>query len=253
MVSAVRTRCHMSIQSCRLVRRGLPVQTRGHDIAPRSAVWVHGLSFGIGSCATDMVARRSLLVPAGSRTVAAHMDDLTRLLLDARDGDRSALHAVVMQTQTDVWRFCAHLVDPASADDLTQDVYVRLMRTIGNFRGDASARTWILTITRRTCIDEVRRRARWRLRVDNASAVPEEPDEDRAPSVAIAGELETLLHDVDIDRRAAFVLTQLIGLSYREAAATEGVPVGTIRSRVARARRQLIDAFAADQDLAHFG
>ena len=168
------------------------------------------------------------------------MDDLTRLAIAARDGDRVALAAFVRHSQAEVWRLCAHLVDRASADDLTQDVYVRALPALARFRGDASARTWLLSIAHRTCADALRRRVR-RRRADAIAPRPE-PSADRSGEVDVG----TLVAELDRDRRTAFVLTQLLGLSYAEAAEVCAVPVGTIRSRVARAREQLIAAHQAD-------
>lgn len=76
------------------------------------------------------------------------MDELTTLLQAATRGDRAALAAFVRRTQAEVWRFVAHLVDPASADDLTQEVFLRALAAAPRFRGEASARTWLLTIAR---------------------------------------------------------------------------------------------------------
>ncbi len=160
------------------------------------------------------------------------MDELTRLLLAAADGDRLALSAFIRRTQADVWRFCAHLVDPGAADDLTQEVYLRALRTIPRFRGDSTARTWLLSVARRVAADEIRSRQRRRRLPDPVERI--EPD--RAGAHAV----ESLVGELDPQRREAFVLTQLLGLSYAEAAAAAEVPVGTIRSRVARAREQLI-------------
>jgi RNA polymerase sigma-70 factor (ECF subfamily) len=138
----------------------------------------------------------------------------------------------VAGTQAEVWRLCRHLGGRAAADDLTQETYARALRSLPRFRGDASARTWLLLIARRTVADDVRRAVRARRRPQAApEAVP-----DHAGWVALDARLEEL----DDDRRAAFVLTQLLGLSYAEAAEVCGVPVGTIRSRVARAREQLL-------------
>jgi RNA polymerase sigma-70 factor, ECF subfamily len=160
------------------------------------------------------------------------MDELTRLLLAAADGDRLALSSFIRRTQADVWRFCAHLVDPQVADDLTQEVYLRAMRSVGGFRGDSTARTWLLTVARRTAADEIRRRQRRR-------RLPR-PVERHEPDHAGHHALRALVAALPDDRREAFVLTQVLGLSYTEAADVAGVPVGTIRSRVARAREQLI-------------
>lgn len=172
------------------------------------------------------------------------IDDVTRLALAARDGDRGAFATFVARSQADVWRLCAHLVDRQTADDLTQDTYLRAASSLRRFRGDASARTWLLAIARAACADEIRRRTRRRALQARLDARPS-----AAPGPSSAGtvELDLLLGALDPDRRAAFVLTQILGLSYHEAAAVCGCPVGTIRSRVARARADLIAALEQDE------
>jgi RNA polymerase sigma-70 factor (ECF subfamily) len=165
------------------------------------------------------------------------MDDLTRLALVAREGDRAALAGFVRRAQPDVWRLCRHLVSWRDADDLTQDVFVRAIGALRSFRGESSARTWLLAIARNACADHLRRTVRRRdaaRRIDGrARTLPD-------PSGSIA--LDELLHALDPDRRAAFVLTQLLGLSYEETAEVCRCPVGTIRSRVSRARADLVAA-----------
>ena len=138
------------------------------------------------------------------------------------------------RTQAEVWRLCRHLGGRAEADDLTQETYARALRSLPRFRGDASARTWLLLIARRTVADHVRRATRARGRPPVVAA----PVPDHAGAVV----LDDRLAELAGDRRAAFVLTQVLGLSYAEAAEVCDVPVGTIRSRVARAREQLLDA-----------
>ena len=81
---------------------------------------------------------------------------MTRLALQARRGDEAALTGFVQRTQADVWRLAAHLVDRASADDLTQETYLRAVPALGRYRADAPARTWLLAIARRACADELR-------------------------------------------------------------------------------------------------
>jgi RNA polymerase sigma-70 factor (ECF subfamily) len=150
--------------------------------------------------------------------------------------------AFVRTTQAEVWRFCASLVDIGAADDLTQETYLRAFRALPGFAGRSSVRTWLFGIARRTCADHlratVRRRALLRAVGDEATEVV---GEDPASSVG-AAELLRRLRPV---HREAFVLTQVLGLSYAEAADALGVPIGTIRSRVARARLELIDAVCA--------
>ncbi len=171
------------------------------------------------------------------------MDQLTRLVLDARDGDRLALASAIRATQPDVWRLAASLVGPNDADDVTQDVYVRMYRSLPRFRAEASARTWLFVIARRACIDHLRSRGRQR-----RHAVMTDPDEcdvaaESGPDTTVP--IDAMIRALSPERRDAFVLTQLLGLSYDDAAAVCEVPVGTIRSRVARAREQLVTALAA--------
>jgi RNA polymerase sigma-70 factor, ECF subfamily len=197
-------------------------------------------------CGAETPARHASCVshPCGGAAQVEAVDELTRLLLDAADGDRLALSSFVRQTQPDVWRFCAHLVDPGAADDLTQEVYLRAMRSVGRFRGDASARTWLFSVARNTAADEIRRRRRRRRLPDPA---PESVSDD---TEVVA--LRDLVDQLDPDRREAFVLTRVNGLSYAEAAAVCRVPIGTIRSRVARARADLVHRLA-DAEVAGAG
>jgi RNA polymerase sigma-70 factor (ECF subfamily) len=170
------------------------------------------------------------------------VDELTRLFLAARDGDRTALLHAIRASQADVWRLSAHLVGRDDADDVTQDAFVRAWKALPAFRGDSSARTWLLSITRRACADQVRRRVRRRRlasRLEHRAALPGAAT---AVDPTDAHAVSALVDELPDDQRAAFVLTQVIGCSYEEAAAVCGVPIGTIRSRVARARGHLVDA-----------
>ncbi len=163
-------------------------------------------------------------------------DELTAALLRARDGDRGALAEFIRASQPEVWRFCANLVDVDAADDLVQETYLRAMRGVAAFRGDASARTWLLVIARRACADEIRLRQRRRRIHDDRAPLPDHAAHD---DHAEAHALRALLDDLSPDRRAAFVLTQILRLPYAEAAEILEIPVGTIRSRVARTRDEL--------------
>jgi RNA polymerase sigma-70 factor (ECF subfamily) len=175
------------------------------------------------------------------------VDDLTRLARMAADGDRVALTAFVRRTQPDVWRFCARLGDRGSADDLTQEVYLRALPALERFRGDSSARTWLLQIARHVCADHVRAVTRRRALRDRVLASRTD-DAGTAADHAGAVAIDEVVLELEPDRRTAFVLTQLIGLSYRETAEVCGVPVGTIRSRVARARDDLLEAIAGRRE-----
>ena len=165
------------------------------------------------------------------------MDELTRSALEARSGDADALESLVASSYDRVWSLCAALVDSASADDLAQQVYERVLRALPGYRCESSATTWLLAIARRTCMDELRvrtRRRRTMRAVAGATRVGHEPDRSGAFAV------EDLMASLDPDRRAAVVLTQVLGLSYAEVAEICACPVGTVRSRVARGRAELL-------------
>lgn len=165
------------------------------------------------------------------------LDELTTTLLRARRGDSAAASDFVRATQADVWRLCAHLGSRADADDLTQETYARAFASLHRFAGRSAARTWLLSIARRVCADAVRAAVRGRA-VDrsglHSTAAPVDPAE--------AASVRAVLATLDAERREAFVLTQIVGLSYAEAADVCACPVGTIRSRVARARADLVEA-----------
>ncbi|WP_067496711.1 sigma-70 family RNA polymerase sigma factor [Actinoplanes sp. TFC3] len=173
-------------------------------------------------------------------------DPLTALALRARSGDGAAQAALVRGTQAEVWRFTAALVDPGAADDLTQETFLRAFRALPSFEARAGVRTWLLGIARRTCADHLRAVVR-RRKLDAALAAQVWTDRPQQPDPAHRLGAADLLGRLTEERRTAFVLTQVLGLSYAEAAEVEEVPVGTIRSRVARARDELVTAVTAAQ------
>jgi RNA polymerase sigma-70 factor, ECF subfamily len=168
-------------------------------------------------------------------------DDLTRIAVAAAAGEPLAQATLVRRTQADVWRLAAALAGRDAADDLTQETYLRALQALPAFEGRAGVRTWLLSIARRTCADHLRSTVRRRRLDERLRAAPQATQPDHAGLVDVLD----LLRRLDGPRRVAFVLTQVLGLSYLDAAVVEGVPVGTVRSRVARARTELVDAMSA--------
>ncbi len=174
-------------------------------------------------------------------------DLCTHLAIAARNGDLVALDNFIEALQRDVRRYVAHLADdPQSAEDLTQETFLRALTSLHRFQGRSSARTWLLAIARRTVVDDLRRRASrpriadrdWLIAADQTQPVNLPGFDD---GIALAELVDQLPHD----RREVFVLTQLAGVPYAEAAAHLGCPIGTVRSRVARARTTLADLLVA--------
>ncbi|MET9657225.1 sigma-70 family RNA polymerase sigma factor [Streptomyces sp. NPDC006510] len=167
----------------------------------------------------------------------------TLLALAARDGDPVKADLFVRALHRDVWRYVAYLsADRQAADDLTQEVFLRALAALPRFEGRSSARTWLLSIARRTVVDSLRyAAARPRLSDrDDWQAEAEHTQPRGLPGFEDGVALAELMASIPAERRDAFVLTQLLGLPYAEAAETIGCPVGTVRSRVARARATLV-------------
>lgn len=171
---------------------------------------------------------------------------VTDLALKAGAGDRAALSEFIEATHDDVWRLLAHLADTDRADDLTQETYLRVLGALPRFAARSSARTWILSLARRVWVDSVRHdMARPRKSVEEwEDAADQTPSHDTAGDQTWAElvDARALLDNLSPARREALTLTQVLGYSYAEAADICGVRVGTIRSRVARARADLLEA-----------
>jgi RNA polymerase sigma-70 factor (ECF subfamily) len=162
-------------------------------------------------------------------------DELRALADAAAHGDDVALEALVRATQPLVWRTCRLLGSPGEEEDLVQETYLRALRSLRTYRGDAPVRGWLFAVARNVCADHVRRRTRHARLLARLESQPVDTD-----VVDEAGSLDDLLASLDPERREAFVATQVLGLGYAEAAEALGCPIGTIRSRVARARADLL-------------
>ncbi|MDT0485630.1 sigma-70 family RNA polymerase sigma factor [Streptomyces sp. DSM 41640] len=181
---------------------------------------------------------------------------ITAWALAARGGDEDAVEQFIRALHCDVLRYVAHLsADPQSADDLTQETFLRALGSLHRFEGRSSARTWLLSIARRAVIDDFRRAAArprladrhdWRRAAELAQPVG-------VPGFEEGIALLELLAALPEERREAFILTQVVGLPYADAAAVTGCPVGTVRSRVARARAALLDLLTGPEEPAGEG
>ena len=188
---------------------------------------------------TEFAQLRWLVMTASSDDEA-----VTELALAAARGNARALEGFIKATQQDVWRFVTYLSDAGNADDLTQETFLRAIGAIERFSGRSSARTWLLAIARRVVADHIRY-AQSRPR----TALGADPEHVLYDNRHVRGfedlvEVTTMIAGLTTEQREALLLTQLLGLPYADAAAVCGCPVGTIRSRVARAR----DALLADAE-----
>ncbi|MCQ9342757.1 RNA polymerase sigma factor [Corynebacterium kozikiae] len=165
---------------------------------------------------------------------------VTQLALAAGRGDRAALHNFIRETQSDVWRLLAHLGGQEIADDLTQETYLRVISALPRFAARSSARTWLLSLARRVWVDNIRHDM---ARPRKSAAEIEDFEPRTAPSSWSEWvDVRMLIDALPEERREALILTQVLGYSYEEAAKIADVRLGTIRSRVARARADIIAA-----------
>lgn len=159
----------------------------------------------------------------------------------AARGDRSAFSALVRRHEARVRAFLSRTGGPQAADDLAQETFLRAWRNAGNYRGTGSYAGWLLAIGWRVFLDASKRQ---RLELDQRDTILSPPDpcfED--PSAKV--DVDTLMAALEPEERASLSLCLGQGWSHSEAAQILGVPLGTLKSRVARATakcRAMLDA-----------
>lgn len=167
-------------------------------------------------------------------------------------GDEEACTRLVTDHQRMVYQLALHLLgDPQEALDVSQEVFLRVFRTLSQFRGRSTLRTWIYRIV----VNQASNRLRWWRRRHRAQQVPLEehaavhgelpesrnfamPDRVLQQREA-AGHVWQALNGLPFDQRAVIVLREIDGLSYEEIGSALGIAVGTVKSRLARARSSL--------------
>lgn len=179
----------------------------------------------------------------GERKREASVSDDTLIAAVAR-GDRTALAALFDRHYSAVRGLCFRMTgDAATAEDLAQDAFVRVLRYADGFAGRAAFRTWLYRIVRNVCLDHLDAEARGRQRLERAAA--EARLESRTPT-PLNARLETVreaLLALPPDRREVLVLSRYQGLSYAEIAEVCETTVGAIKVRAHRALRELRQRF----------
>jgi RNA polymerase sigma-70 factor (ECF subfamily) len=170
-----------------------------------------------------------------------------RTLVDrVRAGEPRAFEVLVRTYQHRVFGVAARMLgNTAEAEEVAQEVFLRVHRAIGEFRGEAKLSTWLYTITSRLCLGRLGGRER-RVARDGEEVLTRLASGEADPAAALErSELEGALHraiaELPEDRRVVVVLRDLEGLAYEEIAAALELPLGTVRSRLHRARMDLKD------------
>ena len=165
------------------------------------------------------------------------------LVESLRRGEPEAFERLVLAYQHRVFSIALRmLADRGEAEEVAQEVFLRVHRSIREFRGEAKLSTWLYAITSRLCLNRLKSPSRAR-RVGEA-ALMRMADAHRNPGATLeASEMEAAVHraieELDGDQRIVVVLRDLQGLAYEEIAAALDLPLGTVRSRLHRARMEL--------------
>jgi RNA polymerase sigma-70 factor, ECF subfamily len=160
----------------------------------------------------------------------------------ARKGDLRAFESLVRDYQADVWRFAYHLTrNRATAEDVTQEAFLKAYRGLGSYKGQAKFTSWLLRIVRNCAVDTYRK---------TRKETPTETQHERTdrPSPSPAAEerirINEAIRRLPLSLREPFVTIEVLGYSYQETAVILGLRVGTVKSRMHRARTALIESLA---------
>jgi RNA polymerase sigma-70 factor (ECF subfamily) len=177
--------------------------------------------------------------------------DEEKLIAEAQKGDVSAYNRLVLHYQDTVYNVALRLMkDPASADDAAQEAFISAYKALPRFRG-GNFKSWLLRIVTNTCYDEFRRRKRRpqssldEITDENPSASFMASDasgpEEHRQEVELVDAVKRCLDELPDDQRVAAVLCDVEGRDYKEIAEIMSTSLGTVKSRISRARSKLRD------------
>ncbi len=180
------------------------------------------------------------------------------LVEQAAGGDRDAFGTLVLRYQARIVNLARALAaDDGEADDLAQETFIRAYKAIGRFRGDSTFRTWLYRVAVNVITSHLKSRSRrWKRWGASVDEHPSDTDV-RAPGHVAASStsidedvarrelIDRALASLSPDMRVAVTLRDVHGFDYAEIAAMLGVPIGTVESRIFRARQRLREAWHA--------
>jgi len=178
--------------------------------------------------------------------------DESALIAAAKQGDLDSFNHLVLAYQELIYNQAYRVMGESNAaDDATQDAFIAAYRKLNTYRG-GSFRAWLLRIVTNTCYDELRRRKRHpttqlepiddsgeEIESPNWIADPNESPEETAERVELGLAIQRCVDDLPPDFRVVVTLVDIQGLDYAEVAEVVGKPLGTVKSRLARARSRL--------------
>lgn len=178
----------------------------------------------------------------------------------AQDGDAAALRELIASQQIYVYSICRGMMrNESDAADMTQEAFVRVLRSLLTFRGETKFTTWLYRLVTNVCLDELRRRGMPSLSLDAAegegpSVEPADLDpwvqpERWAAAAEDAAELQKALSDLSTAQRLALTLFYFDDLRYEDIAQVMGVPLNTVKSHIRRAKERLAQLLMGSQEL----
>jgi RNA polymerase sigma-70 factor (ECF subfamily) len=186
--------------------------------------------------------------------------DESQLIRRALTGDLDAFNALVLHYQDRVFTVTYRIMgDTASAADMAQDAFITAYRRLETYRG-GSFRAWLLRIATNTCYDELRRQKRRPAtsfeempgaELDDGPPLPDDlpSPEQVAQQSELSAAIQSCIQQLGADQRIILVLSDIEGLDYQAIADSVGVKVGTVKSRLSRARVSVRDCLQAVQEL----
>jgi RNA polymerase sigma-70 factor (ECF subfamily) len=169
-----------------------------------------------------------------------------RLVRQAQQGDLVAFERLYRDNERKVFGLCFRLSsDPALAEELTQEVFVRAWRKLGSFRGDSAFSSWLYPLTVNVALSERRSRKRRDARIvatEDPASLERAP---RSPAPEAGFDLEKAMAALPPGARAVFVLHDVEGRTHEEIATLLGLAAGTSKAQLHRARRLLREALAS--------
>ena len=173
------------------------------------------------------------------------------LVLRVQQGDKSAFDFLVIKYQHKIIQLVNRYVkDPSEAQDVAQEAFIKAYRALGNFRGDSAFYTWLYRIAINTAknylVSRSRRSSDYQVDVQDAEALENAPQlqgmetpERLLLNQEIIDTIKTAIDKLPEEMRTAIMLREFEGMSYEEIAVAMDCPVGTVRSRIFRAREAI--------------
>lgn len=188
--------------------------------------------------------------------------DEVELIQRSKEGDLAAFEVLLARYENKIYSIAYRFMgNHADASDLAQEAFIKIYQGLSKFRGDSGLLTWMYHVTANVCRDELRRRQRSKVvpleivRVDSrqpletVAAGMEYDPEDRAIQKELQANLQKLLDSLPDDYRLVLMMRELLGFSYEEIAEHMNCSLGTVKSRLSRAREALRKKVMANREI----